>query len=344
MERPDPALFEFRNSADASGLIGRSAAMVAVRALISRAGPSEAPILLTGATGSGKDVAARAIHTASHRAAGPFVAVNCAAVPRDLLESEFFGHERGAFTGALERRTGMFELAKGGTLFLDEIGDMPLDLQAKLLRALEDALVRRVGGTVPVATDVRIVAATNQDLAELVAERRFRADLYYRLEAIVIALPPLAERREDIADLVRHFADRLDPSRELTFTQAALDVLVAHDWPGNVRQLRNTVLRAAVLHAGERVDGPTALALLGTIAPAPRSTDPAVAPDLRTLLADTEIELIGAALRSSDFVVSEAARALGLSRTTLIERIRKHRIELREEFARFAEDALPLWN
>lgn len=334
MQRPDPSLYDERVEPDLYGLVGHSAAMAAVRMLVSRIGPTEVPVLLTGPTGSGKEVVARALHASSTRAKGPFIAVNCAAVPRDLLESEFFGHERGAFSGAIARRPGMFELAAGGTLFLDEIGDMPLDLQAKLLRALEDGSVRRVGGTRQITTNARVIAASNQDLVELVAAQRFRSDLFYRLEALVITLPCLATRRTDIPDLLRHFADQVDPSRELTFTNAALEVLAAHDWPGNVRQLRNFVLRASVLHPGGRIDGAVALALMTVPASAPAmSTVPTL--DLRGLLAGTEIDLIEAALRSSDYVVSVAARALSMSRTTLVERIRKHRIELREDLLIF---------
>ena len=335
MEHAIAALCDDRTEPDSHGLIGRSPAIEGIRRLVSRIGRSDAPVLLTGPTGSGKDVVACALHAVSLRARGPFIAVNCAAVPRDLLESEFFGHERGAFTGAVAGRPGMFELAAGGTLFLDEVGDMPLDLQAKLLRALEDGNVRRLGGIRPIRTDVRVLAASNQDLPTLMTTQRFRPDLYYRLEALIIALPALTERRMDIPDLVRHFADQIDPSRALTFTNAALEVLAAQDWPGNIRQLRNFVLRASVLHPGERIDGSVALALMTEACSAP-ATIAGPTLDLRGLLAGTEIELIEAALRSSDYVVSVAARALNMSRTTLVERIRKHRIELHEDMLIYA--------
>lgn len=317
-----------------SVLIGSSRQTNALRSLVERFARSDAPIIVTGPTGSGKDVVAKGVHHGSPRRDGPFVAVNCAAVPRELLESEFFGHERGAFTGAAGRREGLFERAAGGTLFLDEIGEMPLDLQAKLLRVLEDGHVRRLGGAAEIATDVRLVAATNRDLIEAIAAKTFRADLYYRLDVLRIEVLPLASRPDDIGDLIRHFANQFDPMGELTFTAAALELLTSHDWPGNVRQLRNFVYRASVLHPGERIDGATALALLGSAAsrPAPAATLPV---DLRGLLADTEIEIIGAALRSSDYVVSAAARALNMSRSTLIERIRKHRIEIREDCLTF---------
>jgi two-component system nitrogen regulation response regulator GlnG len=210
-------------------------------------------VLIQGESGTGKELIARVIHQYSMRWRAPFLGVNCSAIPADLLESEFFGHERGAFTGAVERRLGKFEQAAGGTLFLDEIGDMPLPLQAKLLRVLQEREFSRVGGRDLLKTDVRIIAATNQDLAIAIKEQRFREDLYFRLRVIPLTLPPLRQRREDIPELVSYFIQKVN--REMTtavagVTPEAMAMLTQHSWPGNVRELENTILRAAVLAPG----------------------------------------------------------------------------------------------
>jgi len=229
--------------------------MVEVRYLLRQVAASSASVIVTGPSGSGKEMVARAIHAESDRAARSYVAVNCGAIPRDLLESELFGHEKGAFTGAISQKRGKFEDAHGGTLFLDEIGDMPAEMQVKLLRVLEERSVQRVGGRGEIAVDTRIVSATHRDLHEAIDAQRFREDLYYRLAVFPIDLPSLGERREDIPCLVRHFLKNMGPRGDLKLSQAAMDRLIAHNWPGNVRELRNVIERAVILFPGQTVSG-----------------------------------------------------------------------------------------
>ncbi|OLC61514.1 MAG: two-component system response regulator, partial [Candidatus Rokubacteria bacterium 13_1_40CM_4_67_11] len=231
-----------------SALIGRHPRMQDVYKTIGRIAGTDVTVLLRGESGTGKELVARAIHHYSRRSGRPFVAVSCAAIPGTLLESEMFGHERGAFTDAKERRLGKFELAHGGTLYLDEIGDMPVDLQTKLLRALQERTIERVGGHESIAIDVRVLAATNRDLEALMKEGRFREDLYYRLNVVTVNLPPLRERRRDIPLLVEHFlAKHVEELGERGVAPEALDRLVGYDWPGNVRELENVVQRAMVM-------------------------------------------------------------------------------------------------
>lgn len=235
--------------ADSYGLVGRAPAMQAVYRTIARLANNDLAVLILGESGTGKEVVARAIHSTGLRRNGPFVAINMAAIPRELIEAELFGHEKGAFTGAHSRNAGRFEQASGGTLFLDEIGDMPLEAQTRLLRVLQSNEYTTVGGSQPLRSDVRVVAATHRDMAILVAEGRFREDLFYRLNVIPVTLPPLRERRSDISALVRHFGDagRASGLPERQFSKAALERLERHDWPGNVRELGNVVQRLAVL-------------------------------------------------------------------------------------------------
>jgi two-component system nitrogen regulation response regulator GlnG len=240
-----------RDVREFSALIGRHPRMQDVYKTIGRIAATDVTVLLRGESGTGKELVARAIHHYSRRSGRPFVAVSCAAIPATLLESEMFGHERGAFTDARERRLGKFELAHGGTLYLDEIGDMPVDLQTKLLRALQERTIERVGGHEPIAVDVRVLAATNRDLEALMKEGRFREDLYYRLNVVTVHLPPLRERRRDIPLLVEHFlAKYADELGERGVAPEALDRLVAYDWPGNVRELENVIQRAMVMATG----------------------------------------------------------------------------------------------
>jgi two-component system nitrogen regulation response regulator GlnG len=234
-------------------IIGRSLVMQEIYKTIGRVVKSDATVLIQGESGTGKELIARVIHHYSARWRAPFVGINCSAIPADLLESEFFGHERGAFTGAVERRIGKFEQAAGGTLFLDEIVDMPPALQAKLLRVLQEREFTRVGGRETIKADVRIIAATNQDLGAAVREQRFREDLYFRLRVVPITLPPLRQRRDDIPELITYFLDKINREMNTSVagvTPEALLLLVQHPWPGNVRELENTLLRAAVLAPG----------------------------------------------------------------------------------------------
>jgi DNA-binding NtrC family response regulator len=241
-------------AADGDELVGTSPALMEVFKAVGRVGPTPATVLVTGESGTGKELVARALHRVSPRAAGPFVAVNCAAIPEDLLESELFGHERGAFTGAVARKAGRFERASGGTLFLDEIGDMSLVLQAKILRALQEREIERLGGEERISLDVRVVAATHRDLAALIAQGDFREDLFYRLAVVRLHLPPLRERPGDLRPLALHYAARFARAygRALrAVSEGALERLEAHAWPGNVRELRNVVERAVLLAPGD---------------------------------------------------------------------------------------------
>jgi two-component system nitrogen regulation response regulator GlnG len=234
-------------------IIGKAPTMQEIFKTIGRVAPTDATVLIQGESGTGKELIARAIHSHSPRWSGAFVALNCSAVPRELLESELFGHERGAFTGAVEQRPGVFEVASAGTLFLDEIGDMPLELQAKLLRVVQEKELTRVGGREVIKVDARLIAATNQDLDRAVKQGRFREDLYFRLKVVPITVPPLRQRRGDIAELVAYFVDKInrEMGTHITGVSAeAQEMLSAHSWPGNVRELENTLVRAAVLAPG----------------------------------------------------------------------------------------------
>jgi two-component system nitrogen regulation response regulator NtrX len=311
------------------GMVGRTAAIETVRSVIQRVAPTDARVLITGESGTGKEVVASAVHEQSARHAGPLVRLNCAAIPRDLVESEMFGHEKGAFTGATERRRGRFELASGGTLFLDEIGDLSLEAQAKLLRALEGGEVERVGGHEPIKVDVRILAATNKDLRAEVTAGRFREDLFFRLHVIPIHLPPLRERREDVPLLAEHFLARyagngLRPPRLLP---GAMDALVRHSWPGNVRELANILERLSILHAGGEVGPAEIRVLLAGGGPVATEAAPAYRDDDDRPLADRldeyERELLNGALEAATGSVAEAARRLRTDRANLYRRMRR---------------------
>jgi len=236
-------------------IIGESQALRQVMTAIERAAATDTTVLLEGESGTGKELCARALHNASPRANGPFVAINCAAIPDNLLEAELFGYERGAFTGAASRKIGKFEVAQRGTIFLDEIGEMPLALQAKMLRAIETKRIERLGGNTSIQVDVRIVAATNRMLRQAVANRQFREDLYFRLSVFPVTIPPLRERKEDIPKLAHHFVERVarDVGKKLTLGPEALEMLVGHSWPGNVRELQNAIERAVILADGDRL-------------------------------------------------------------------------------------------
>jgi len=316
-----------------SGIIGRSAAMLEVYKLVARVARSTAPVLVLGESGTGKELVARSLHQQSGRAAGPFVALSCAALPESLLESELFGHERGAFTGADRQRRGLFEQASGGTLFLDEIGEVSARMQAQLLRVLQEGELRRVGGGEPVKVDVRVVAATHRDLAAEVKTGRFREDLLFRLRVVTLALPPLRERREDIPALASYFLSRA-AEREGRPPPAlgaeAMRRLQAHDWPGNVRELRNAVERALAVAAREVVlpsDLPDELASLPDVAEASTaaSHDP-LAWD-RPTLEVLERRYVQRVLRECAGNKSRAAEVLGIDRRTLYRLLDREREE-----------------
>jgi two-component system nitrogen regulation response regulator NtrX len=309
-------------------LVGSSPQMAELRATIARAAPTETRVLISGESGTGKELVAAAIHAGSARADGPFVRVNCAAIPRELIESEMFGHERGSFTGASDRRTGRFELADGGTLFLDEVGDLGVEAQAKLLRALEAGEVERVGGERPVPVDVRVVSASNKDLPRAAQEGRFRDDLLYRLNVFPIHIAPLRERPGDIPELVGHFTALLTEriGRPLArVTREAMDALVRHPWPGNVRELANIVERLVILAPRPTIGAEDVAAALPPHAdhalplPSPAARDVALVEELDRY----EKTLITRALSAADGNVAEAARRLSTDRANLYRRMKR---------------------
>ncbi len=325
---------ELRSQYGFENIVGSSPALREVLDVVRRVAESDSTVLLTGESGTGKELIARAIHYASRRAERKLVTVNCGAIPEELLEAELFGHVKGAFTSAVADRPGRFTLADGGTLFLDEIGDMSANLQVKLLRALQERSFEPVGSSHTVDVDVRVVAATNQKLAEAVADGRFREDLFYRLHVIPIEVPPLRDRREDVPALVAHFLEQLaerSGRRSPVILPEALDRLCDHDWPGNVRQLENVVERLVVMSSEGAEIGIAQLpaelrgegrARFGT---APRLT--ATGLPFNEVVDRFEADLILQALELTHWNKNQAARLLGLNRTTLIEKIRKKKLE-----------------
>jgi formate hydrogenlyase transcriptional activator len=307
---------------DLPNLVGCSAALRDVLREVGLVAPTEATVLIQGETGTGKEVVACAIHGMSPRSSGLLIKLNCAAVPSALLESELFGHERGAFTGALSQRIGRFELADRGTLFLDEIGDMPLELQPKLLRVLQEHEFERVGSNRTVRTNVRIVAATNQNLARMVAEGRFRADLFYRLSIFPISLPPLRDRREDVPLLIQHFingyAHKMN-KRIDTIPQPAMDAMQRYSWPGNIRELQNFIARAVILTCGRALDAP----LLEL-----RHVDDKTASEPTTLKEAQRLHILRI-LAETNGRLAPAAALLGVPRTTLFYKVRRLGIDRR---------------
>lgn len=317
--------------ADAPRLLGGSAAMATVFDLIDRAARSDATVLVTGESGTGKELAARAIHARSSRAARRFVAVNCGALPEALIESELFGHVRGSFTGAVANKRGLFEEASGGVLFLDEIGELPLSVQVKLTRALQERTIRRVGGTDEQPVDVRVVAATNVELARAVEAGRFREDLYYRLNVFAIALPSLRERRDDIpllanALLARAVASAGLPPKRLS--PEALDLLVRYDWPGNVRQLENALARAAAVTAGETLPAEALPPEVGRDGGSPAASQPLAALSYHEAIASerarTTREYLIAVLREVQGNVTAAAERAGIERESFHRLMKRH--------------------
>lgn len=327
-------------------LVGESEAIYRVRKLITQVADTEASVLVLGESGTGKEVVARSIHALSSRASKPFVPINCGAIPAELLESELFGHEKGAFTGAFTSRQGRFELANGGTLFLDEIGDMPLPMQVKLLRVLQERTFERVGSNKTIDVNVRIIAATHRNLDQAINDGKFREDLYYRLNVFPIEMPPLRERRQDVSLLFNELISRIESSGRpiVRLLPDALDTLKDYQWPGNVRELANLVERLTILYPGAIIDhadlprrfrGDTARFIEEDVQPASdrealmqlisqdiESNNDGI--DLKEHLVKTELSLINQALEETDWVVAHAASYLNMRRTTLVEKMRKY--------------------
>ena len=341
-------------------LVGTSAAIQQIRTMMGQVANTEVSVLITGESGTGKEVVARNLHLNSSRAEKPFVPINCGAIARELLESELFGHEKGAFTGAISSRAGRFELADGGTLFLDEIGDMPLNMQVKILRVIQERSFERVGGVKTMETDVRILAATHRDLERLIELGEFRQDLYYRINVFPIEMPPLRERAEDVPLLLNELITIMETEQRgsVRFNSAAIAVLQQYSWPGNVRELANLVERMAILHPHGIVganDLPANLTAVGDDKAAGTDTSPAVAApatnaednttttegisrsllplngiDLKEYLANLEKNMIAQALDDSGGVVARAAERLQMRRTTLVERIKKYALQKKQ--------------
>jgi DNA-binding NtrC family response regulator len=319
-------------------MIGDDPALRRVMASVQRAAATDTTVLIEGESGTGKELVARALHTLSRRADAPFVAINCAAIPETLLESELFGHEKGAFTGAVARKPGKFEMANRGTLFLDEIGDLSLGLQAKILRALEEKRFERLGGTALVKVDVRLVAATNKNLRAAVAARAFREDLYFRLSVFPITMPPLRERKDDIPVLARYFVDRFSrdmKKKPLTIAPAALDALVQYRWPGNVRELQNCIERAVILADGETIHPRHLNLSFQAEFDAATEADPWAGFEWTGTLADvTRRAMVQAERRKLEQALQEAcgnkgraAEILQVSYKTLLAKLKEYRIE-----------------
>jgi formate hydrogenlyase transcriptional activator len=314
---------DIRLDQDACGMIGQSPSFKEVMSNIRIVAPTDATVLVQGETGTGKELIARAIHDLSERSKQPFVKVNCAAVPATLLESEFFGHEKGSFTGAFAQKIGRFEMAHKGTLFLDEIGEIPLELQAKLLRAIQEQELERVGGNRTLHVDIRFVAATNRDLEQMVAEGKFRSDLYYRLNVFPLTVPSLRERRGDIRLLTRYFTRKYarEMNRQIEeIPTAAVETLMNYDWPGNIRQLQNVIQRSVILSPGR---------VLQVVTPEPATTTTttttALKPTVRTIEAADRDRILDALAECRGKIAGPdgAAARLGLARTTLQSRMKK---------------------
>jgi two-component system nitrogen regulation response regulator NtrX len=316
-------------------IVGRSFAVRALLDRIEKVAPTDARVLITGENGTGKELVARALHRLSHRAEAPFVEVNCAAIPAELIESELFGHMKGSFTGAVGDRAGKFEQAHGGTLFLDEIGDMSLAAQAKVLRALQEGIITRVGGERAIRVDVRVIAATNKEVDHEIAAGRFREDLYHRLNVVPIQVPPLRERREDIPMLVRHFLQKAIEEQRLphrTLTADAIDYLSRLDWSGNVRELRNTVERVLILARGEQITRADIERLVGGAHPVAGLTGELLGAGTFAEFKDrAERAFILAKLRESDWNVSETARSIDMPRSNLYKKIEKYGLQREDD-------------
>jgi two-component system NtrC family response regulator len=322
---------ELADRADFRSMVGSSAAMEKIFQIVAKVADTEASVMITGESGTGKELVARSLHARSSRRNGPFVAINCAAIPRDLLESELFGHIKGSFTGAVKDKTGKFALAEGGTIFLDEVGELPLELQPKLLRALQERVIEPVGGTKELRLDVRVVAATNLDIEKAIGDGIFREDLYYRLSVIPIHLPPLRQRRDDIPLLLRHFCGKYG-SPHVTFDKPCLEKLSAYAWPGNVRELENLVERLLIMRNGEtitNVDLPDKISNSSASAPSASVGGNVInLPDEGYPLEQLEREVVVQALERNHWNQTAASRFLRIPRHTLIYRMEKYEISI----------------
>jgi transcriptional regulator with PAS, ATPase and Fis domain len=315
------------------GIVGQSRKMEAVYQFIEKVAGTDSTVIITGETGTGKGLVARAIHRRSNRRAKPFIQVNCGAIPKDLLESELFGHVKGAFTGATAAKSGKFELAAGGTIFLDEIGDMSMDLQVKLLRVLEEKEFEPVGGAKTIRADVRVIVATHRNLEEEVKNGRFREDLYFRLYVIPLTLPALKERKSDIPHLIDYFLQRFNHCRNRPFeglSDRAMQQLINHDWPGNVRELKNIVERVVVLKQGGRIsfdDLPNKIRTINGKSHPPRVKWAEEGICLTSAVSEFEKSLIYQSLQKSNWVKKKAAELLHIKRTTLVEKIKRYQLQ-----------------
>lgn len=347
----DPVRAQRREAQLFRSLVGTSRSVINVRELMAQVADKDVNVLITGESGTGKEVVARNLHYNSHRRHKPFVPVNCGAIPNELLESELFGHEKGAFTGAVTSRAGRFEMAQGGTIFLDEIGDMPLHMQVKLLRVLQERTYERVGGTKTIDADVRVIAATHQNLEKHIEEGKFREDLYYRINVFPIEMPPLRERTEDIPLLLNELVARIENEKRgsIRFNSASIMALCRHDWPGNVRELANLVERLLITHpygvigvsdlpkrfrhvddideeTQEQLEQAQQQAAPGYITMDTPALIPVSGIDLKEYLSNLECNLIKQALDDSNGVVARAAEKLRIRRTTLVEKMRKYEL------------------
>lgn len=347
----DPVRAQRREAQLFRSLVGTSRSVIGVRELMAQVADKDVNVLITGESGTGKEVVARNLHYNSHRRHKPFVPVNCGAIPNELLESELFGHEKGAFTGAVTSRAGRFEMAQGGTIFLDEIGDMPLHMQVKLLRVLQERTYERVGGTKTIDADVRVIAATHQNLEKHIEEGKFREDLYYRINVFPIEMPPLRERTEDIPLLLNELVARIENEKRgsIRFNSASIMALCRHDWPGNVRELANLVERLLITHpygvigvsdlpkrfrhvddideeTQEQLEQAQQQASPGYITMDTPALIPVSGIDLKEYLSNLECNLIKQALDDSNGVVARAAEKLRIRRTTLVEKMRKYEL------------------
>jgi two-component system NtrC family response regulator len=318
LERRNRELAATKSGALLDGMLGASAPMLELCHQIERVAPTDATVLILGETGTGKELVARAIHAHSARSAKPFVAINCAAIPENLLESELFGHEKGAFTGAVARKTGKIELADSGTLFLDEIGDMPAALQAKILRFLQERQIERVGGNTPIDVDVRVLSATHRPLAERVPGGAFRDDLYFRLSEVALTVPPLRAREGDAVMLARAFVARFAERRRLRLSIEAIGAIEAHLWPGNVRELENRIKRACIMAEGREISARDLQIETASAVPDAGELNLRIARD------NAERTTVLRALAHADHNLARAARLLGISRPTLYNLLDKH--------------------